>query len=45
MVDYQGRIDNIVNLHSVYDYQMFLKQLNERVLDEQFREVFDNIDG
>ena len=43
MVDYQGRIDNIVNLHSVYDYQMFLKQLNERVLDEQFREVFDNI--
>jgi hypothetical protein len=43
MVDYQRRIDNIINLHSIYDYNLFLKQLNERVLDEQFREVFDNI--
>lgn len=43
MVDYQCRIDNIANLYKIYDYDMFLYQLRERILDEQFREIFNEI--
>jgi len=43
MVDYRCRIDNITNLYKIYDYDMFLYQLRERILDEQFREIFNEI--
>jgi hypothetical protein len=43
MVDYRDRIDKIINLYKVYDYDMFLYQLREKILDEQFREIFNEI--
>lgn len=43
MIDYRCRIDNIINLYKIYDYEMFLHQLKEGILDEQFREVFNEI--
>ncbi|MEI6857330.1 YdcF family protein [Psychrilyobacter sp.] len=43
MIDYRYRIDNIANLYKIYDYDMFLYQLRERILDEQFREIFNEI--
>ena len=43
MVDYRSKIDNITNLYKIYDYDMFLYQLRERILDEQFRDIFNEI--
>jgi len=43
MVDYRSRIDNITNLYKIYDYDMFLYQLREEILDEQFRDIFNEI--
>lgn len=43
MVDYRSKIDNIINLYKIYDYDMFLYQLRERILDAQFREIFNGI--
>ena len=43
MVDYQRKIDNIRDLYKKYNYDMFFSQLEEKVLDEQFREIFNEI--
>ncbi|MCS5420878.1 MULTISPECIES: YdcF family protein [Psychrilyobacter] len=43
MVDYRCRIDKITNLYKIYDYDMFFYQLREGILDEQFREIFNEI--
>jgi len=43
MINYQYKIDNITNLYKIYDYDMFLYQLKEKILDEQFRDIFNEI--
>lgn len=43
MIDYRRKIDNITNLYRSYDYEVFLYQLKEKILDEQFREIFNEI--